>query len=287
MDSKRPREDDRGPGPVNGNKRRKANSQDTNELCQECRLLDINNSFVKASDAFKRARNGIVRRPSKLFHSRTGGPLFYGDAFFAHSFGKRLSRDATCPLCRFFWSMRIQADKSHENYKLLAFCSSESWMFGLSDLKKSPAWHHARDTVWMSVVPDIPSIPQSGHNEQWLDNDIPAVGAIYLWQSDKTNEDEPALLDARQLSSRVDFAVIQEWFSFCRQWHLRSCCRPTKGDTITQGFRVIDCEKDPPTVVSMPWELNTLRLAMFGVSAKKTWWTGLQLFSMLLMYPEG
>ncbi|UKZ86809.1 uncharacterized protein TrAFT101_002633 [Trichoderma asperellum] len=261
MDSKRPREDDGGPEPVNGNKRQRASSQGLDELCQECKLLDISNSFVKASDAFKRARKGIVKRPSKLFHGRTGGPLFYGDAFFAHSFGKRLSRDAACPLCRFFWSMRIQADKRHESYKLLAFCSSESWMFGLSGLKNSPAWHHARDTVWMSVVPDIPSIPQSGHDEHWLDRDIPAVGPIYLLQPHKSHGDKPALLEARQLSGGVDFAALQEWFSFCRQWHLRSCCRPTKGDTITQGFRVIDCEKDPPAVVSMSWGVEYAALS--------------------------
>ncbi|KAL7924683.1 heterokaryon incompatibility domain-containing protein [Trichoderma austrokoningii] len=255
MDYKRPREH-KDPEPVNGNKRQKAN-----ELCPECKLLDIEHSFAKASDAFTRARKGIIKRPSKLFHGPSGGPLFYGDAFFAHSFGKRLSRDATCPLCLFFWSMRIQPDERHENYKLVAFCSSQSWMFGLSGLKKSPAWDNTRDTVWMSVVPDISTIPQSGHDEHWLDKDIPAAGLIYLLQPDKTYDDKPALLEARQMSSRVDFAVVREWLSFCQKWHLKWCCRPTKGDTITRGFRVIDCEQDPPTVVSVPWGVEYAALS--------------------------
>ncbi|KAK1248725.1 hypothetical protein MKX08_006945 [Trichoderma sp. CBMAI-0020] len=261
MDYKRPREDDKSPEPVNANKRLKVNGRHANELCQECKLLDIESSFAKASDAFKRARKGIIRRPSKLFHGRTGGPLFYGDAFFAHSFGKRLSRDAKCPLCRFFWSMRIQPNKRRENYKLLAFCSSESWMFGLSGLKKSSAWHHARDTVWMSVVPDISSIPESGHDEHWLDKDIPAVGPIYLLQTGQVHEEKRPLLEARQLSDKIDFTIVQEWFSFCQKWHLSSCCRPTKGDTITKGFRVIDCQQDPPTVVSMPWGVEYAALS--------------------------
>jgi hypothetical protein len=261
MDHKRPREDDQSPESVNGNKRVKFYDQYTSELCQECQLLDIEHSFVKASEAFRRARKGIVKRPSKLFHGSTGGPLFYGDAFFAHSLGKRLTRDATCPLCRFFWSMRIQPDKHHENYKLLAFCSSESWMFALSALKKSPAWDHTRDTVWMSVVPDIPSIPQSGHDEHWLDKDIPAVGPIYLLQPNKADEENPLLLEARQLGNGVNFAIVQEWFSFCQKWHLKSCCRPTKGDTITKGFRVIDCEQDPPAVISMPWGVEYAALS--------------------------
>ncbi|KAM0252880.1 hypothetical protein ACHAQJ_007510 [Trichoderma viride] len=247
---------------VNGNKRQKT-SQETSEICQECRLLDIDNSFLKASKAFERARKGKIKRPSKLYQGRNGGPLFYGDAFFVHSFGNRLSEQANCPLCCFFWSMRIQADKHHENYKLLAFCSSESWMFGLSELKKSPAWHHSRDTVWMGVVPDVPSIPQSGHDEHWLDKDILTVGPIYLLQPDESHEEDniPALLEARQLSGKVDFAVVQEWFSFCRKWHLKSCCRPNKGDTITRGFRVIDCEKDSPTVVSIPWGVEYAALS--------------------------
>ncbi|KAL6820462.1 heterokaryon incompatibility domain-containing protein [Trichoderma sp. SZMC 28015] len=243
----------------NGHKRRKTN-QAVN-LCQECKQLDIDGLFHKASEDFKRARKGLIKRPSKLYGGRNDGPLFYGDAFFAHSFGSRLSARATCPLCRFFWSMRIQPDKRHAKYKLLGFCSSESWIFGLSGLKKSPAWHNTRDTVWMGVVPDVSSIPQSGHGENWLDKDIPAVGPIYLLLPDKNEEGIPALLEARHLSDAVDFAVAQEWFSFCQKWHLSSCSRPNKGDTITRGFRVIDCEKEPPVVVEMPWGVEYAALS--------------------------
>ncbi|KAH6605694.1 het-domain-containing [Trichoderma cornu-damae] len=241
-------------------KRQKTNQEDA-EICQECTLLDIDNCFLEASDAFKRARKGKIKRPSKLYGGRGGGPLFYTDAFFAHSFGDRLSEDASCPLCRFFWSMRIQADRHHEKYKLLAFCSSESCMFSLSGLKKSPAWKKARDTVWMGVVPDTPSIPPSGHGEHWLDKEIPTVGPIYLLRPDEVNRQVPALLEARQLSDGVDFAAAQEWFSFCREWHLSSCSRPDMGDTITRGFRVIDCERDTPAVVEMPWGVEYAALS--------------------------
>ncbi|KAL7955516.1 heterokaryon incompatibility domain-containing protein [Trichoderma compactum] len=268
MDSKRRRDDNSDEGEtgssstadvINGHKRRKTN-QAVN-LCQECKQLDIDGLFRKASEDFKRARKGLIKRPSKLYGGRNDGPLFYGDAFFAHSFGGRLSARAACPLCRFFWSMRIQPDKRHAKYKLLGFCSSESWIFGLSALKKSPAWHNTRDTVWMGVVPDVPSIPQSGHGENWLDKDIPAVGPIYLLQPDEDEEDSPALLEARHLSDAVDFTVAEEWFSFCQKWHLSSCSRPNKGDTITRGFRVIDCEKDQPVVVEMPWGVEYAALS--------------------------
>ncbi|KAK4077101.1 uncharacterized protein Triagg1_4068 [Trichoderma aggressivum f. europaeum] len=267
MDSKRPR-DDNSDGEagssgtadvINKHKRRKTN-QAVN-LCRECKQLDIDGLFRKAFEDFQRARKGLIKRPSELYSGRNDGPLFYGDAFFAHSFGSRLSARATCPLCRFFWSMRIQPDKRHAKYKLLGFCSSESWIFGLSKLKKSPAWHNTRDTVWMGVMPDVPSIPQSGHGDGWLDKDIPAVGQIYLLQPDENEEDSPALLEARHLSDAVDFTLAQEWFSFCRKWHLSSCSRPNKGDTITRGFRVIDCEKDPPAVVEMPWGVEYAALS--------------------------
>ncbi|KAL7951826.1 heterokaryon incompatibility domain-containing protein [Trichoderma barbatum] len=269
MDSKRPRDESPDDGDasstntlnvINGHKRQKTR-QNTADPCEECKLLNIDDRFREASENFKRARRGLIKRPSQLYGEHNGGPLFYRDAFFAHSFGSRLSEKATCPLCRFFWSMRIRADRRYERYKLLGFCSSESWIFGLSRLKKSPAWHNARDTVWMGVVPDVPSIPQSGHGEKWLDTDVPAVGPIYLLQPDQTHEDIPALLEARHLSNSVDFTVVQEWFSFCRKWHLSSCSRPNKGDTITRGFRVIDCEKDPPAVVEMSWGVEYAALS--------------------------
>ncbi|KAK5995188.1 hypothetical protein PT974_03585 [Cladobotryum mycophilum] len=201
---------------INNIKRRRIN-QDSLPLCQQCELLDLDKSFADAYTFYESARNGLVHRRPELYSETEESPFFYVDAFFVHAFGDRLSKPSDCELCRFFGSLRVQPD-SHENHKLLAFCSSESSTFYPAVLKESKAWDHIRHTVFMAVVPDEPSYPPHGHDETWLEKEIP-----------------------------------KEWLAFCRTHHGGACNSPDSVQPVAQGFRVIDCNSNPPEVIAVPW----------------------------------
>lgn len=159
----------------------------------------------------------------------------------------------------------------HEKYKLLAFCSSESALFCLSRLKDSNAWNKISHTVFMAVVPDIKSIASNGHEEFWLERDIPAVGSIYRLHPTGPN-DPDAILRSRQLGETVDFSTLREWLSFCRTRH-RCISKPLNSrGAITRAFRVIDCTKDPPAVEEHPWGIPYAALSyVWGNDSKEEW----------------
>ena len=173
------------------------------------RLLDLDKSFQQAYEFYKSAREGLVPRRQGLFRE-PDGLLYFEDGFLVHCFQDRLATGSDCPLCRFFRSMRVQLGL-RRNYKLLAFCSSESSLFCLPRLKISSAWDKVSHTVFMAVVPDA-SISPHGHEEHWLEKDIPAVGSIYRLRPGDS-DDVNTILHAWELDEKVDFSVIREWLS--------------------------------------------------------------------------
>jgi hypothetical protein len=166
--------------------------------------------------------------------------------------------------------MRIQPDL-HRNYKLLAFCSSESSLFCLPKLKSSSAWDKVSHTVFMAVVPDVPSIPPHGHEEHWLEEDIPDVGSIYCLRPGDSG-DVDAMLYARELDEKVDFSIIREWPSFSNKYHDSACKRRMLHEPISRGFRVINCGKDPPVVEDQPWGITYTALSyVWGGGSMEQW----------------
>lgn len=251
----------------NGNKRRKITP--TPQLCAHCRLLDLDKSFQQAYEFYKSAREGLVPRRQDLC-GEPDDPLYYEDGFLVHYFQDRLTTWLDCPLCRFFRSMRVQPGL-HRNYKLLAFCSSESSLFCLPRLKISSAWDKVSHTVFMAVVPDVASIPPHGHEEHWLEKDIPAVGSIYRLRPGDS-EDVNTILHARELDEKVDFSVIREWLSFCDKYHDGLCKRGMLHTSISRGFRVINCDKDPPVVEDQPWGITYAALSyVWGKGPIEQW----------------
>jgi hypothetical protein len=197
--------------------------------------------------------------PKKLakIYETYDGRHFYDDAVLVHQFGTRLSSESNCPLCSFFRSVRVQPDV-HERHKLLAFPSSDAWLFNAERLeatRKDADWlKECRDTVFMAVVPDVESIPSAAHDATWLDYEIPAVGAIFRQPfGEPSSDSNQILLGARELMGTFDLERIRVWLDFCRSGHGMACKQRASNEPVTRGFRLINCSKDPPEVEEKPW----------------------------------
>ncbi|KAI4656437.1 uncharacterized protein J4E79_007991 [Alternaria viburni] len=218
-------------------------------------MLDVDNVFEAALKYYKR-RVDDPDKKSKLYET-SDGRHFYADAVSVHRFGTRLSKPSDCPLCDFLRSVRVEPDV-HERYKLLAFRSSDAWLFNADRVRtafKEPDFLEERhETVFMAVVPDIESIPPTGHDATWLDYEIPAVGAIFYKSaaepSDFLNQN---LLGARELKGSFDLERLRSWLDYCRSGHGTACRQRASEEPVTRGFRLINCTKDPPEVEDKPW----------------------------------
>ncbi|KAI9155198.1 HET-domain-containing protein [Paramyrothecium foliicola] len=236
------------------------------ELCVECSTLNFETSLQHAFDYYRSARAGVINRRAGLSGDRDG-ILYYEDAFLVHRFHNRLSRESQCALCRFFWGLRVEAG-AYENYKLLAFCSSENALFCLSRLKLEEPWETMDHTVFLAVVPDIAPIPLDGHEEHWLVRDIPHVGSIHLVDQ----APRPGILQVRELGKTVDFSVPREWLSYCRKHHVTCHDQTGANGAITHGFRAIDCYEDPPIVKLQSWGVKFAALSyVWGEGVVEDW----------------
>ncbi|TVY22956.1 hypothetical protein LHYA1_G008166 [Lachnellula hyalina] len=232
-------------------------------LCARCQQLDLDRSFEKASKFYQMVRDGFVAYPNDL-REASDGRHFYNDAILVHYFQDQLSRPSNCPLCDFFRSLRVQPD-AHVQYKLLAFRSSESWMFRRNVLTDSQTWNEIKDTVFMAVVPDDEVIPPCGHEVDWLEKEIPSVGAIYRLEANESRDlDYNILLRAREVSEDANLDLVRTFLKTCREHHHGTCGRLIPHEPIQQGFRVIDCNMDDPTLIGaeeQPWGIKYAALS--------------------------
>ncbi|KAF2679910.1 HET-domain-containing protein [Lentithecium fluviatile CBS 122367] len=247
------------------NKRPRVATDPSSPLCTACQTLNVDAGFKDAFSAYQlksrleSAQQGIC----KAFD----GTYFYNDAIFVHRFGVRLAHPSQCPLCTFFRELRVQPDK-HERFKLLAFRSSDSWLFRadrLRDVLKEGGLPGHRDRVFMVVVPDLEGIPPGGYEPRWLDHDIPSTGAIYRHsvEDEFRGDDEMDLLDVRELGEKADVEKMREWLDCCRNSHGDSCKRQASNEPIVRGFRLIDCFKDndTPVVEEKAWGTEYVALS--------------------------
>ncbi|KAF8847310.1 HET-domain-containing protein [Acephala macrosclerotiorum] len=241
------------------NKRQKTSA--LSQLCAQCKQLDLDKSFEEASEAYQKVKDGS-RTLSDGLQRASDGRNFYDNAILVHKFQDRLSRPSNCPLCNFFQSLRIQSE-AHERFKLLAFRSSESWMFRLDVLQACRSWDVIQDTVFMAVVPDDELIPSSGHEENWLEKDIPTLGAIYHLRADESSDANPnILLRARELGEKANLGLVRSWLETCREHHHKACGRPEPPhEPIARGFRVINCNADTLTIEEQPWGVTYAALS--------------------------
>jgi hypothetical protein len=247
------------------NKRQKTST--LSELCAQCKQLNLDKCFEEASKVYQKVKDGSRTLPNGLQRT-SDGRNFYDNAILVHKFQDRLLRPSNCPLCDFFRSVRVQSE-SHERFKLLAFRSSESWLFRLDALQACKSWDAIQDTVFMAVVPDCELIPPSAHEENWLEKEIPTVGAIYHLQADESGDPDPAiLLRARELGDKANFCLVRSWLETCREHHHKACGRSISHEPITRGFRVINCTADTPMVEEQDWGITYAALSyVWGSSA--------------------
>jgi hypothetical protein len=236
----------------------------TSPLCEVCQQLDLDAKFEKAREAFQQVRDGSRSFPEDIYKA-SDGSWFYADAILAHQFNDSLSKPSDCPLCEFFRSQRVQPDR-HKRHKLLAFRGSDSWLFRANWLRKrrnGKKFKDHEDSIFMAVVPDLETIPQCGYEENWLDHDIPATGAIYCLRPGEgsTSAEKKHILRARELGDGPNLDGARQWLDLCHRSH-GSCCKQRASDEpISRGFRLIDCKKEPPVIEEKPWGTTYVALS--------------------------
>ncbi|CAO2657088.1 Nn.00g058910.m01.CDS01 [Neocucurbitaria sp. VM-36] len=245
-------------------------------LCHECAQLDLDQSFTNAHDLYESARRGLIHRPFAAFR-KGNGPVYMKDFYYVTSLGTRLSQPGTCKLCNFFARMTTQPHRG--SYKLLAFCSSESYLF--EPRKKDThgrfmrrPWEATRHktveqhalaeslehNVFMAVVPEVLGIPKTGVPVRWFETDLPRDGSIYRLTAPEANVHR--LILPRERQARVNFGLMRAWLNRCRCHHTSCACQKPAG-TKLPGFRVIDCRscKTPPDIVERPWSERYVALS--------------------------
>ncbi|KAL2139402.1 hypothetical protein VTI28DRAFT_5251 [Corynascus sepedonium] len=238
----------------------------TSPLCEQCQKLNLDAAFESALQRFQDAREGKLKRPEELVKN-TEGNYFYTDAFFVHRFGDRLSRESSCPLCTYFRSMRMRPE-FQQQYKLLAFPSSESWMWRPDVLRENPAWKEMNDTVFMAVVPDCETLPLVAHDEKWMVKDIPRTGVIYrLGAHEERGPSVDLLARANELQSEANLKLARDWLAACQKLHSSACGKRGGHEPIERGFRLINCMTDPPKVEPHTWGTKYAALSyVWGMS---------------------
>jgi hypothetical protein len=99
-------------------------------------------------------------------------PAYLGRFYYVKSLDDRLSRVTHCKLCNFL--RQTTADPSKGTYKLLAICSSESYLFeppkkNTRGRPERRPWGELEHNVFMAVVPEVPLIPKTGVPLRWFD----------------------------------------------------------------------------------------------------------------------
>ncbi|KAH9880553.1 hypothetical protein IAQ61_000846 [Plenodomus lingam] len=250
-------------------------SSDT--LCFECKKLDLGQSFNAAHELYEDARRGDNKRSLEAFRKRDSDPVYLKDFHFVTSLGNRLSRTTLCKLCNFFARMTPEPRKG--TYKVMAFCSSESYLFEprrkdiRGQLTRRP-WEATRfetvaervramsldHNVFMALVPEISTIPKTAVPVRWFETGLPKSGAFYRLTAPEANVQR--LIVPRELPSRVSFGLLRAWLGRCRCHHV-GCARRMHGDTTLPGFKVIDCQSlnFPPDIVERPWSQRYVALS--------------------------
>ncbi|RYP53176.1 hypothetical protein DL768_001769 [Monosporascus sp. mg162] len=100
--------------------------------------------------------------------------------------GGRLSREANnCKLCAFLASTTAEPNIRSTTHKLLAFCSSQSYLFEV--VRRDTSWRLVRKWGWdalehdvfMAVVPEDPLVPKTAIPLRRLEMGLPRNGALY------------------------------------------------------------------------------------------------------------
>ncbi|RYP07027.1 hypothetical protein DL764_002786 [Monosporascus ibericus] len=260
--------------PPSGPGRASGKAKEDDRLCEDCAKLDLEQSLASAFALYEGARRGTISRLLGVYR-RASGPAYLKDFYHVASLGDRLSRETNnCKLCTFLASTTAEPKTRGTKYKLLAFCSSESYLFeaarrdGRGSLVRRQGWDALEHNVFMAVVPEDPLVPKTAIPLRWLETGLPRNGAIYRLTQPRS-ADESRIVLPRGLRPKADFVLMRTWLDCCRGSH--DFCKPRKpaGATL-RGFRVIDCESFAPLVEERPWSERYVALSyVWGPSTEK------------------
>ncbi|KAN0094178.1 HET domain containing protein [Hyaloscypha variabilis] len=239
---------------------------DRDGLCDECLELDLEQSFANAFALYEGARRGRNTRKLEVYRSEHGPP-YLGHFHFVTALGSRLANPSLCRLCHFLKQTCPEsgnAIRPYETYKLLAICSSESYLFEVPKKanQKRPEmrpWGSVDHNIFMAVVPEIPMIPKTGVPLRWFESDLPKIGSIYRLTEESADERLRVALP-RVIGRKADMGLPEMWLECCRQAH--KFCAPKKpAGASLPGFRAINCLKRPPVVEDRPWSVKYVALS--------------------------
>jgi len=152
----------------------------------------------------------------------------------------------------------------HETSKLLAICSSESYLFEVPKKanRKRPEkrpWGGVDHNVFMAVVPEVPLIPKTGVPLRWFETDLPKIGSIYRL-TQESDDERYRVAVPRVVSPKADMGLPELWLHCCRQAH--KFCAPKKpAGASLPGFRAINCKKLPLVVEERSWSEKYVALS--------------------------
>jgi Heterokaryon incompatibility protein (HET) len=238
------------------------NRNEYDRLCNKCAKLNLEESFVNAFALYEGARRGTIKRKVEVYRSEKG-PAYLADFYFVTSLGNRLSSIITlCKLCNFFKQTCPNPGKG--TYKLLAICTSESYMFEIPKkayrrLPDKRPWGEIEHNVFMTLVPEVALIPKTGVPLRWIETELPKYGPIYRL-TQMTPEERLRLAAPRLVGPRVDISLGREWLNSCRECH--KFCAPKKlAGASLPGLRVINCRRSPLAVEDRPWSARYVALS--------------------------
>lgn len=216
--------------------RKRTRLDDEVTFCAQCSAIDFERVFADADAHFSQ---GGAEADSHLL-KRT---LSTADGLLVMDLGSRLSECSPCSLCRFFWAMRIVPDNT-SRYELRAYSSVTCNNYFRCPNKKNNQKLRKLENAFLAVVPSKPL-----RNPGRL---LAETGSIYRALPYELPEQYEGFW-GRRIGERVDFGLIQQWYQFCQKHH-KGRCRSAGGrnNTNLNGFRLIDCETQPPTIVPAP-----------------------------------
>lgn len=197
-------------------------------LCEECAMLDFEKIFNDADVFFSQATSNRTRRTSKW--------TWTSDGFYVAALGNRLAPRSACLLCRLFWTMKI-GGRDLDKYELRAFSSLRSSYF------IQPAFIPAskRSVAQKAFLAVVPTQQLYMPEEKWR-----SVRTLFRATSPGAQLDG---IWGKEVRECADFSIVCEWLLFCQKNHRGTCIRPRSRQILDlRGFRLIDCDSNPPKV---------------------------------------
>ncbi|RYP42121.1 hypothetical protein DL767_000486 [Monosporascus sp. MG133] len=223
----------------------------TTPLCEDCAKLDLEQSLASAFALYEGARRGTISRPLGTY-GRGSGPAYLKDFYHVVSLGDRLSRETNnCKAMRISSRpRRAEPNTRGTTHKLLAFCTSESFLFEAARrdargrLLRRRGWAVVEHNVFMAVVPEDPLVPKTAVPLRWLGTGLPGSGAIYRLTQPRSTDDSRIILP-RELEPKTEFALMRAWLDCCRAPTVSAssgsrpaqCCGASASSTVSHSRR--------------------------------------------------